>query len=245
MDRATPLDSWQYDTALKMLRVGATPTEAAEMIEVPAAALYAVARNDTDLLLALAGHDPYARGSRRKAEQAQYIGLLALGLTPTQASRVLFHGDERVKEWRAQDRDFAQIADGARVMNPPPVARRREHRFSPDRVRVFLDALRGGSTVVAAAEEAGVTNATIYQRRRRDKSFRDAMDAARAAARERPRPETEFITEDQWVDFRRGLEAGMTLRRSAIGADIHPQRVYDRRRHDPEFRLACERWRRG
>jgi hypothetical protein len=244
MDQAEEgLTAWQLEMAVKMLRVGNTATEAAELVDCKPGQLYAAARQHDDLLLALAGHDPYAYDAQQMLQQARYVGLLALGMRPTQAARVLFHGDERVKGWRQKNATFAQVADYVRRLNPPKLLQRREHRFTPHRVKLFLDALREGMTAIRAAEEAGITNAVIYQRRRRDSAFRAAMDAARAqglAHRERRRV---YVTEAQWIDFRAGVEAGMTLRKAAKEADIEPQMVYDRRSTDPEFRAATDRWR--
>jgi len=243
MDRATPLTNDQADMVIKMLRVGNTATDAAEMINVKPAAVYAAARTDTDVQLALAGHDPYAYDADKILQQAQYVGLLALGFTPTQAARILFHGDERVKGWRQNSPAFAEAAEAARRMNPPALRQRREHRFTPHRVRLFLKAVEDGMIINLAAEEAGITNAVIYQRRRRDSVFRDAMDAARARARARRAPDPTEISEEQWEALRAGVQEGMTLRRAALRADIPPQRVYDRRRADELFRRATDRWR--
>jgi hypothetical protein len=243
MDQADALTPWQLETAIKMLRVGSTATEAAELIDAKPATLYATARTSTDLLLALAGHDPYAYDADQILQQADYIRLMAMGFTPTQAARVLFHGDERIKGWRQKNETFARVADYARRLHPPRLVQRRERRFTPHRVRVFLEALRDGMTTVMAAEDAGITHAVIYQRRRRDASFRQAMDAARAEGLAHREPKGPVITEAQWEKFWRGLEAGMTLRRAAWGADINPQMIYDRRRADEQFRQATNRWR--
>jgi hypothetical protein len=52
----------------------------------------------------------------------------------------------------------------------------------------FLQALRQPqTTVLAAAAAVGVTQAAIYQRRRRDTEFAVAMDKARAASQEASR----------------------------------------------------------
>jgi hypothetical protein len=61
-------------------------------------------------------------------------------------------------------------------------------RLTTERVARFLQALRQPeATVLAAAATVGVTQAAIYQRRRRDTEFAAAMDKARAAAREASR----------------------------------------------------------
>lgn len=242
MDQAT-LTPAQTELAVKMLRVGNTATDAAEMIEAKPRAVYAAALHDDDLLLALAGHDPWAYDAEKILQQARYVGLLALGFTPTQAARVLFHGDERVKGWRQASPVFAEVCDSARRLNPPKLRQRREHRFTPYRVKLFLQAMEEGMYATRAAEEAGITNAVVYQRRRRDAVFRDAMNAARAKGRARRAAHTVTITEEQWERFGRGVRDGMTLRLAAQRADIPPQRVYDRRRTDEEFRQATDRWR--
>lgn len=244
MDQATTLTNEQADLVIKMLRVGNTATDAAEMAQVKPAAIYSAARDGaTDILLALAGHDPYAYDAQQMLQQAQYVGLLALGFTPTQAARVLFHGDERVKGWRTSKPGFAEVSDAVRRLNPPRLRQRREHRFTPYRVGLFLKALEDGMPATLAAEEAGITNAVVYQRRRRDCVFKDAMEAARAKGKAR-QVETPAVTEEQWKTFAKGVQEGMTLRRAAMEADIHPQRIYDRRRADEVFRRATDRWRR-
>lgn len=244
MDQAaSPLTPEQTAIVIKMLRVGYTATDAAETIGHKPGTVYAAAQHDTDVLLALAGHDPYAYDAQQTLQQAMYVGLMALGFTPTQASRVMFHGDERVKGWRAANPAFAEVADYARRMNPPKVRHRREHRFTPHRVKVFLRALGEGMTATRAAEEAGITNAVVYQRRRRDAGFREVMDATRATAKKRRPDALPAIPQERWEEFQRGVRDGMTLRRAALGAGIAPQRVYDRRRTDEEFRQATDRWR--
>jgi hypothetical protein len=243
MDQAT-LTPAQAEAVITALRVGNTATEAAAHADVKPAQVYAAARDgQTDILLALAGHDPYAYDAEQILQQAQYVGLMALGFTPTQASRVLFHGDERVKGWRVKRPLFAEVADHARRMNPPELRRRREHRFTPHRVKVFLKALADGLTAIQASEEAGITNAVVYQRRRRDAAFRQAMDEARARAATRAPAPLPRVTAGQWETFERGVQNGMTLRRAALGAGIDPQRIYDRRRTDQVFRRLTDRWR--
>lgn len=61
-------------------------------------------------------------------------------------------------------------------------------RLTMERVARFLEELRKpDTTVLAAAAAAGVTQAAIYQRRKRDAEFAEAMDEAREAARRAPR----------------------------------------------------------
>ncbi|MFF9265811.1 hypothetical protein [Streptomyces longwoodensis] len=243
MDQATLLTPDQIETAVADLRVGRTATEAADAAGVTPDMLYAAARHNGDLLLALAGQDPYAQGAEQALQQADYVRLMALGFKPTEAARVLFHGDERVKGWRAKNPNFARIADTVRELCPPTLTQRREHRFTSDRIRVFLEGVTQGLTTPKAAERAGVTAAVIYQRRRRDRAFREAMEAARARALELNTPPPPPVSDEQWQAFRHHLASGKTLRRAALDSGIKPQRVYDRRSSDHAFRMETNAWR--
>lgn len=243
MDDPKPLTEDQAREVVMHLRVGRTATEAARFIHVKPARVYAAARTNTDLLLALAGHDPYAQDSATILQQADYLRLLAIGLRPGEAERVLWHGSERVKKWRTESRLFGEVADFVRRLRPPELGRRREHRFNAYRVSLFLSALRDGLPVVRAAEEAGITNAVVYQRRRRDATFRDLMDAARKeAGAVTPRPR-QPVPEDRWKVFRATLEHGATLRKAALVAGIEPTTVYKRRIRDAAFREDTNRLR--
>lgn len=240
-----PLNPAQADAALRILRAGDTATAAARYAKIKPAAVYAEARRNPDFLLALAGHDPYGVSAARYIQQADYIRHLALGLTHTEAVRILFKGDGgRVAKWRQTQPEFAIAADAARRLNPPAVRRRREHRFTPHRVRLFLDALRNGTPTTLAAEDAGVTPAVIYQRRRRDAGFRVLMDAARTEGGYQGRQPPTYATQDQWDRFAKELTKGKTLRRAALDAGIEPTTVYKRRSRDEEFRRATARFHR-
>lgn len=238
-----PLNPTQADAALRILRAGDTATAAAQYAGVKPAAVYAQALHDPDFLLALAGHDPFAYEAPRLLQQADYIRLLAVGLTPTEAARVLFHGDGRVGKWHADQPEFSLAVAAVRRLNPPAVRRRREHRFTPHRVRVFLDALRTGMSAKGAAEEAGITSAVIYQRRRRDSHFAKLMDDARLEAGYQPPAPGKPIGEEQWERMFAELKRGKTIPRAARDAGIDPSTVYKKRHRDPAFRQRTNRFR--
>ncbi|MFC4328378.1 hypothetical protein ACFPC0_11120 [Streptomyces andamanensis] len=238
-----PLDEEQIQAVITHLRIGRTAAEAARAIRVKAARVYAAARDNTDVALALAGHDPYAPGAAQAAQQADYIRLLALGFKPGEAERVLWRGGERVKKWRQNDEAFARISDAVRELRPPEVHRRREHRFTPDRVTLFLEALKSGCTVVEACEEAGVASAVVYQRRRRDGTFREAMDALRTTA-SRTFPHQRLPhPQERWDEFLERLSTGVPLRRAALETGIEPSTVYKRRARSSAFREQTDRLR--
>ncbi|MCX4633493.1 hypothetical protein [Streptomyces sp. NBC_01443] len=112
-------------------------------------------------------------------------------------------------------------------------AERRPSRFTPERRRPFLEYLQAGMATTKAAAEAGITSATVYQRRRRDPDFAAAMDRA-TAARSTPEP-ADAATDAQWTAFYEHLATHGVLRQAALAAGIRPETVYDRRRSDTGF----------
>ncbi|MEE1810080.1 hypothetical protein [Streptomyces sp. BE133] len=73
--------------------------------------MYVAARTDTDLTLALAGCDPFADEAYGDTQRAEYLRLLALGCSPTLASRILFDGTARAVKWRTEDSSFGTTCD--------------------------------------------------------------------------------------------------------------------------------------
>ncbi|WP_369383218.1 hypothetical protein [Streptomyces sp. cg36] len=175
----TPNDIHRF---IERLRSGEDQADAADALGLGPRAVYAAARTDTSLLLALGGNDPYAMGAAGMAARAEYLRLLALGLTPTVAENVLFDGTARVGGCRAQDASFAAACDAVTASVGVRQTVKRYSKFTPERVKVFLDTLRRQGKVGPASAAAGVTNAAVYQKRRRDPGFAAAMDEARSAA---------------------------------------------------------------
>ncbi|MEU9182019.1 hypothetical protein AB0C90_35365 [Streptomyces sp. NPDC048550] len=121
-------------------------------------------------------------------------------------------------------------------------AERRPSRFTPERRRQFLESLRAGRMATTKAPaEVGTTSATVYQRRRRDVGFAEAMDRA-TATRGTPEP-AGAATDAQWSAFYGHLAAHGVLRQAALAAGIRPEAVYDRRRSDPDFAKQTDRLR--
>ncbi|MFF1342073.1 hypothetical protein ACFVYT_29995 [Streptomyces sp. NPDC058290] len=92
-----------------------------------------------------------------------------------------------------------------------------------------------------AAAEVGITSATVYQRRRRDADFAEAMDRA-TATRSTPEPGA-AATGAQWTAFYEHLAAHGVLRQAALAAGIRPETVYDRRRSDTDFATQTDQLR--
>jgi hypothetical protein len=127
------------------------------------------------------GRDPDALDERGRALRAEYLRLLALGVSPSRAELIL--GISGAGGWRGDDPAFAAACDAVSSL-AAPYDRSRLIRLTPQRVARVLEELgRPGTTVVAAAAAIGVSSAAIYQRRGRDRAFAQAMDAARKAAR--------------------------------------------------------------
>ncbi|MGW1674550.1 hypothetical protein [Streptomyces sp. NPDC002324] len=175
------LSSEQSDRLITALRHGQALDEAAGELGLDLAAVWATARTDTRLVVALTGRDPDTADERGRIARAEYLRLLALGMPPSRAALIMGGSDPGA--WRGGDPAYAKacaavIEAAARYNRTGPV------RLTPDRVARFLDELsRPGVTVTSAAAAAGVTSVAIYQRRRRDSEFAAAMDRARALAR--------------------------------------------------------------
>lgn len=144
--------------------------------------MWARARTDTRLAIALAGRDPDVLEERGHTLRADYLRRLALGISPGRAELIL--GINGAGAWRGDDPTFAAACDAVSAASPPRRASR-IIRLTPQRVARFLEELsKPGTTVIAAAAAIGVSSAAIYQRRGRDAEFAKAMDDARASARQ-------------------------------------------------------------
>ncbi|MER6160336.1 hypothetical protein ABT147_33090 [Streptomyces sp. NPDC001868] len=139
--------------------------------------MWATARTDTRLVIALAGRDPDAAAEQGRTARAEYLRLLALGVAPSLAEQIM--GSGHVGAWRGRDPAYAHACTAAREAFAL-YHRTRQTRLTPERVARFLDELRTpASTVKGAAAATGITPVAIYQRRRRDPEFAQAMDDAR------------------------------------------------------------------
>ncbi|MEU0966404.1 hypothetical protein ABZ357_13660 [Streptomyces sp. NPDC005917] len=140
-------------------------------------AVWASARTDTRLTIALAGRDPDGPEEASRTARADFLRLLALGVAPSRAELIL--GVSNTSGWRS-DTTFATACDAVSSA-AAPYGYTRQMGLTPERVARFLKALSTpGTTVLAAAAAVGVTASAIYQRRRRDNEFAKAMDEARA-----------------------------------------------------------------
>ncbi|MFE6639551.1 hypothetical protein ACFVFT_38445 [Streptomyces tendae] len=171
----------QTNKLIAALRHGQALDLAAADLGIALPAVWAAARTDTRLAIALAGRDPDAAEERSRTLRADFLRLLALGVPPSRAELILGTGGSG--GWRGDDPAFARACDAVSDASAP-YGHVGQIRLTPARVARFLEELgKQGTTLVAAAAAAGVTSAAIYQRRRRDDDFAKAMDAARASAR--------------------------------------------------------------
>ncbi|MFE5406950.1 hypothetical protein ACFQ9Z_37865 [Streptomyces sp. NPDC056580] len=144
--------------------------------------MWARARTDTRLAIALAGRDPDVPEERGHTLRADYLRLLALGLPSGRAELIL--GISGAEAWPGDDPTFAPASDAVSAASPPCGASR-IIRLTPQHLARFLEELsKLGTTVIATAAAIGVSSAAIYQRRGRDEEFATAMDDARASARQ-------------------------------------------------------------
>ncbi|WP_406730683.1 hypothetical protein [Streptomyces sp. NBC_01794] len=175
------LTTRQADRLVTALRHGQTLDAAATALGLELSAVWASARTDPRLTIALAGRDPDGPEETGRIMRADFLRLLAIGVAPSRAELIL--GASSSSGWRS-DPAFAEACDAVSAA-AAPYGYTGQVRLTPERVARFLEALsKPSTTVVKAAAAAGVTAPAVYQRRHRDAEFAKAMDAARAAARE-------------------------------------------------------------
>ncbi|MFD5856104.1 hypothetical protein [Streptomyces chartreusis] len=170
----------QADRLITALRHGQTLDTTVAELGLELTAVWARARTDTRLAIALAGRDPDGPEEATRAARADFLRLLALGMPASRAELIV--GVSSTSGWR-RDPSFAMACDAVSSA-AAPYGNPRQMRLTPERVARFLEELsKPGTTVLAAAAAVGVTPPAVYQRRRRDLEFAKAMDKARDAAR--------------------------------------------------------------
>ncbi|WP_158713540.1 hypothetical protein [Streptomyces sp. NRRL F-525] len=179
MTRPAPLTDEARALLVTELRHGRAPDEAARGLGLDLSDVWIAARTDLRLTVALAGRDPNAAEETGRIARADYLRLLALGVTPSRAELILGAGEPG--DWRA-DPAFNAACEAV-IQAAAPHGYHGQTRLTPARVARFLEKLRSGATVKAAASAVSVTPPAIYQRRRRDVEFKKAMDEARAQGR--------------------------------------------------------------
>ncbi len=112
---------------------------------------------------------------------------------------------------------------------------------APAWVARFLDALRAGCGVRAAARAAGVTSSTPYHRRGKDEAFRKAWDACqpvdgRRRRRTGPPAPRDAAKIERFLDE---LAETSNVAAAAAVADLPVSRIYRLRRSDADF---ARRW---
>jgi len=173
------LTARQANRLITALRHGQALDTAVANLDLDLSAVWASARTDTRLTIALAGRDPDGPDEASWTVRADFLRLLTLGVAPSRAELIL--GVSSTSGWRS-DPAFAAACDAVSSVSAP-YGYTRQMRLTPQRVARFLEAVsKPGTTVLAAAAAAGVTASAIYQRRHRDGEFAKAMDAARAAS---------------------------------------------------------------
>ncbi|MFI6494563.1 hypothetical protein [Streptomyces sp. NPDC050564] len=121
--------------------------------------VWATARTDTRLTVALAGRDPDAEAETARTAKAEYLRLLALGLPPTRAELIMGAGDvARRRAVPAYAKSCAAVSE-----TTAPYGHGKWARLTPPTVARFLAKLRtpvlrcGATSVKAAAAAVGVT----------------------------------------------------------------------------------------
>lgn len=112
---------------------------------------------------------------------------------------------------------------------------------APPWVSRFIEALRAGHGVRAAANEAGVASSTPYNRRETDEAFRKAWDAlqpvdGRKKRRAGPAPTREAAKIERFIEQ---LAETSNVAAAAAIADLPTSKVYQLRRTSPDF---ARRW---
>ncbi|MFJ5707239.1 hypothetical protein [Streptomyces sp. NPDC093105] len=166
------------DQIVGLLRAGHRPEEAAAGAGLRLQTLEAAAVGDGVLAVALTGRDPFTREAGAVRQRAELLRCVALGMTLAAAARAAGVPESTLGLWRTEDEPFRDALDGARALAEASRGAPRS-RLSPAAIRLFLQSLREGRPVTAAAERAGVSTSTVYARRHRDPAFAASMDTAR------------------------------------------------------------------
>ncbi|PKW05318.1 hypothetical protein SAMN05428944_7667 [Streptomyces sp. 1222.5] len=109
MTDPVPLTGRQANRLITALRHGRDLDVAATELGIELRAVWARARTDTRLAIALAGRDPDVLEERGRTLRADYLRLLALGLSPGRAELIL--GITGAGAWRRDDPTFAAACD--------------------------------------------------------------------------------------------------------------------------------------
>ncbi|WP_159047292.1 hypothetical protein [Streptomyces sp. XY332] len=152
--------------------------------------MFTAARTDTALALLQAGTDPDEVGATGITDRAEYLKLPALGCTPSLAAQILFGGAGKARHRRRDDPAFARACDAVKELGAGQPAPARAPVSPPERRGPSSTTWKTGLSVTAAAAQIGITTAVIYQRRKRDRAFAAAMDAAHHAHPRTPAPGT-------------------------------------------------------
>ncbi|MFD9097787.1 hypothetical protein [Streptomyces collinus] len=116
MTGPVPLTGRQAARLITVLRHGQDLDVAAVELGVDRRAVWAGARTDTRLAIALVGRDPDVPEERGHTLRADYLRLLALGLSPGRAELIL--GISGAGAWRGDDPSFAAACDAVSAASP-------------------------------------------------------------------------------------------------------------------------------
>ena len=180
MPSAAPLTARQTERLITALRISEDLDDAVNTLRLAPAAVWTTARTHTRLAIALAGRDPDAAIEQARTGRADFLRLVALGL-PAARAELAVGGS--VGGWWGDDPAYARAYTAASEA-AASYASVDQRRMNPQVTKRFLERLRiPRDTVRTAAAAAGVTSTAIYQRRRRDPEFAQAMSPRRRPVR--------------------------------------------------------------
>ncbi|MEU4090631.1 hypothetical protein, partial [Streptomyces aureus] len=110
------LTAREADRLITALRHGQDLDAAAEGLGIALSGVWARARTDTQLAIALAGRDPDGSEEKSRIAHADFLRLLALGVTPSRAELIV--GVSSTSGWR-RDPGFARACDAVAAMSVP------------------------------------------------------------------------------------------------------------------------------
>ncbi|MFD5589635.1 hypothetical protein ACFWII_38330 [Streptomyces sp. NPDC127063] len=136
MNDPAPLTARQTARLITALQQGQDLDDAAAVLRIELSSVWARARTDTRLTIALAGRDPDSLEERGRTRRAEYLRLLALGVSPSRAELIL--GVPGTDAWRSS-RTFARACDAVSAQAAAYMDIGRP-RLTPQWVKRFLEA---------------------------------------------------------------------------------------------------------
>ncbi|MGW2939134.1 hypothetical protein ACWDA7_47170 [Streptomyces sp. NPDC001156] len=157
MTAPAPLTTGQADRLVTALRQGQTLDDAVEALRLDLSAVWARARTDARLTIALAGQDPDAFDERARIARADYLRLLALGVAPSREELILGSGRAGARPTRSRLTAAVTLND-TKALEPIHQALRRRESLPK---RHYLDSgYRSAELIVGSAKTYGVALVT-------------------------------------------------------------------------------------